>query len=104
MFEDVHDDLEDIGESFEDFGKLLNKPRFQKELHAIGQKVEATNKKIHRHLEFDDEGLDMWTLSMDNDKFKEVHAERQEQGKMVDEFIHKHKKIQMGLKKLGAEV
>jgi len=46
----------------------------------------------------------MWKLHMDNDKFKEVAAERQEQGMDMEAFIERHQKVHAALKDLGEEV
>ena len=59
MCKDVGDDLEDIGEELEDFGELLDDPKYKEELIAIKKGIKKTNRKIKRHLKFDDEGLKM---------------------------------------------
>lgn len=73
---DLHEELEDIGERLHQTGKMLGNPKYKVELEAIGDKMHALDMKVKRNLKFDDEGLQMWKLHMDNDKFKEVHAER----------------------------
>merc|ERR1719473_667341 len=94
--EEVGEELTDIGQRLEETGKFLSKPRFQKRLNQIGEKIEATNQKANRHLKFDDEGLDMWTLRMDNDKHKEIAAEREQQGKMMEKPKYRKELRQIG--------
>ena len=63
---DLVSELEDIGHRLEKTGRLLSEPKYRAELEAIGKKNKALNEKVKRNLKWDDEGLDMWTLSMDN--------------------------------------
>jgi len=72
MAEDVQDVLKDIEGDLKEFGKVLDDPKYKAELQAIANKVEATNKKIERNLKFDDEGLNMWRVHMNNEKIVEI--------------------------------
>jgi len=46
-------------------------PKYAEEVKAIQKREEKLMRKIGRDLKYDDEGFDMWTLSMDNNKFKQ---------------------------------
>lgn len=83
---------------------MLAQPKYKAELEAIGKKVEATNQKIKRNLKFDDEGLQMWTLSMENGKFKEVVRERMETNQDFKDFVHKHDEVEAELKDMFHDV
>jgi len=54
----------------------------------------ALGEKINKHLKFDDEGLEMWKIHMDNKKQKEVIHDVEGVDKHWNEFVAKHKKVQ----------
>jgi len=53
---------------------VMEDPKLKDEAMAIHKLEVKLIEKIEKDLNFNDQGLDMWTLSMDNNKFKEnVH-------------------------------
>jgi len=60
--------------------------------------------KMKKDLHFNDQGLDMWTLSMDNNKFKQHVKEGQAIDEKKWEFVAKHKKVQAELEDLGHDL
>jgi len=67
--QDLHHDFEQIGERCAETGKMLSNPKYRAELEAIDKKMKTLDARFKRDLEFDDEGLQMWKLHMDNDKY-----------------------------------
>lgn len=80
--------------------KFLSNPKYKAELEAIDAKSKALDAKLKRDLEFDDEGLKMWKLHMDNDKFKDRVAEDREIGEDWKKFYKAHKAFRVELKDL----
>jgi len=73
---DVMVELEDVGKRLGETAELLSEPKYRAELEAIDQKNKALMHKIKRNLKWDDEGLEMWTLRMNNGEFKKNVAEQ----------------------------
>jgi len=100
----LHHNLEDIGARCMETAKMLSNPKYKAELEAIDKRSKALDAKIHRDLDFDDEGLQMWKLHMDNDEFKENVAEDQAIGEEWKKFVVAHKKVQAELMDLKHDI
>jgi len=87
-----------IGERLEKLGHHMENPKYRAELEAIGQKHEALNNKFKKHIEWNDEGLKMWTLRMDNSDQEEIAADDREVAQDWKKFYKSHAKFRMELK------
>ena len=56
-------------------GAMLDSPQYKAELQAIGAKMQALDLKVKKALKWDAQGLKMWKLHMNNQKFKEIAAD-----------------------------
>ena len=79
---------------------LLSDPKYDAELKAILQKMQALDLKVKKALEWDAEGLKMWKLHMNNKQFKEIAKDDKELDRDIKEFIHSHPKIKKELAQL----
>jgi len=91
----------DIKKRIHECEGFFKNPKYQAEIKAIEKMQMKVVRKTMKALKWDDEGLKMWAMHMDNDDFKNAAAE----GKSIDmqkkKFVQSHKRIQAELKDLG---
>jgi hypothetical protein len=85
-------------------GKMLENPKYKAELEAIGAKMQALDLKIKKPLKWDDQGLKMWKLHMNNQKFKEIAADDKAIEADMKKFVGAHPKINAELKELTQDI
>lgn len=83
---------------------MLQNKEYQAEIEAIAAKMQALDLKIKKALKWDDEGLKMWKLHMNNKKFKQIAADDQVIKQDVEKFINSHPKVGAELKELSADI
>lgn len=101
---DIGEEVKDIVARLEEFGEFMKNPKYKAEIQAIKAKENELLGKIKRNFKFDDEGLEMWKLHMDNDKAHEIEAERHEQGEDIEKFWKKHAAFRAKTEKMGREI
>ena len=85
-------------------GAMLDNPKYQAELKAIGAKMQALDAKVKKALKWDDQGLRMWKLHMNNQKFKEIAADDEAIKQDIKKFVTSHPKINSELGALTKEI
>jgi len=93
-----------IGARLEKFGHHMENPKYRAELEAIGQKHQALNHKMKKAIEWNDEGLKMWTLRMDNSDQEEIAADDRALAQDWKKFYKSHAEFRAELKDLKMEM
>lgn len=100
----LHQRMQKLQVRLEKTGKMLDSPKYQAELNEIGAKMHALDLKIKKALKWDAQGLKMWKLHMDNDKFKEIVADDKAIGEDMKKFVASHPKINKEYHDLVADI